>query len=86
MRIFIIMLGFFLLLPGAALAENVSSWGYMKKDGTYMEPQRRSLPMVPFRNDDTPTQRDAKPQTGRQEKKRIDPYDPKYNGNYRPKY
>ena len=75
-----------MFLPGAAFAEDPPSWRYMKKDGTHMEPQRRPIPMVPSRKDSAPTQKDAKPQAGQQEKKRIDPYDSKYNNNYRPKY
>jgi len=86
MRSSAIALVFIMLFAGVAFAGDASSWGYRKRDGTYMEPQRRSMPMVPYRSDSTPAQRDAGQQADKQKKKRIDPYDNKYDSNYRPRF
>jgi len=81
-----------MLLSGIASAGDATAWGFMKKDGTYMEPMDPYSRINPYKT------RDVTPSTGQpgtkhtdthdnNKKKRIDPYENQYNNTYnRPRY
>ena len=85
MKASIIALIFIMLFAGVALARDTYVRGYTKKDGTYVDPHYRSAPNhTP--NDNWSTKGNTNPHTGKQGTKRVDPYDQRYDNNYRPRF
>ena len=80
-----------MLLSSIASAGDATAWGFMKKDGTYMEPMDPYNRINPYNTRNvTPSARQPGTKhtdTKDNKKKRIDPYESQYNNNYnRPKY
>jgi len=79
---------FVMALSGVAFARDVTPWGFARKDGTYMEPRYGASPYNPGNAAPPADNAGQKSQdVNKNEKKRINPYDNRYNSTYnRPRY
>jgi hypothetical protein len=74
-----------MFLSGTGFADDADAWKYTKRDGTYVKPPQKSYSHY-TRNTDKHAKETAGPHKQEQKKKGPDPYDERYNSNYRPRF
>ena len=85
MKILLITLSFIMFLSGIGLAGDAHGWKYTRRDGTYVTPPQQSYPNY-TRSTNKHAKDTADAQKQEQKKKGPNPYDDRYNSDYRPRF
>jgi hypothetical protein len=86
MKTLVIALGFIMLLSGTGFADEAHGWKYTRRDGTTVSPPQKTYQNYTRNTNTHAKDTTAGPHKQEQKRKGPDPYDPRYNSNYRPRF